>query len=253
MTLRSFVRETGPPTYSLAVVSPETDPLQAMLTDAFEAQPIDVENRPDLDLEADTLVALDGDSIVATSPMTDVYADLLAVNSDLYVTGTRGLGDVSLPDALAALSDATFELRGYPLAHKEKFLLITISRCIEQLAWKQGSGTLRTAFQDLSRIEDELGTRDVYTELASTAVDVHCYGLTGTEPAASFPDVQVHTGTSAPYRNGWFVVYRPTAPTPTADAAALVAVETEPRIWEGFWTYSRDRVVRIDEYIAEEL
>ncbi|WP_276254256.1 hypothetical protein [Halomontanus rarus] len=33
------------------------------------------------------------------------------------------------------------------------------------------------------------------------------------------------------------------------NAAALLAVETESRIWDGFWTEDPERVARIDEYI----
>lgn len=257
MTLGSFLDTSAGPATSLAVVASQDDPLGAMLEDVFADQAFTVETVPDIETEGDALVAIRDGAVVATSPISVVYDDLLAVNSDLYVTGTRGLGEVSVPDAILALADTTFEVRGYPLAHKEKFVLIAISRYIEQLAWNTSQGTLRSAFQNLGRIEDEHGTKEVYTGLAGTDVDVHCYGLEGTVPGllrGSGPntlDVAVHTGTTDEYRNGWFVVFRPASEEDPP--AALLAVETDPRIWRGFWTHDPDRVERIDEYIAEAL
>ncbi|WP_247729362.1 DICT sensory domain-containing protein [Halovivax limisalsi] len=257
MSLRSFVDRDANPTTSLAVVAADDDPLGRMIGDVFETQTIEVEFRSDLDVDGDALVAIRDDEIVATSPMTAVYEDLLAVNSDLYVTGTRDLEAVSVPDAILALADSRFELRGYPLAHKEKFVLIAVSRYIERLAWNAGHGTLRSAFQDLGRIEDEHGTRSVYERLAGTDVDVHCYGFEGTSPdplTGSGPDapaITVHTGSTDEHRHSWFVVFRPASDE--RSPAALLALEAEPRIWRGFWTRDPDRVERIDDYIAEAL
>ncbi|ELY48411.1 DICT sensory domain-containing protein [Natronorubrum sulfidifaciens] len=261
MTLRSFIDNTGPPTATIAVVGDDQPgPLEAMLDETFETQSITVEAATsdavaftdDLDLEAggDVAVLLEDGVPVATSPMADLYESLLAINSDLFVTGARGLGEIEFPDVLANLDETQLRLRGYPLAHKEKLLLIIVSRRIEQLAWNGAGGTLRSAFQQLSRINDEIGTHEVYTELAASDVDVHVYGVD--DEATIDLDVTVHSGTTPTYRNGWFVVYRPDDPA-DGSGSALVCLETEPRVWDGFWTDDPERVVEIDEAIARDL
>lgn len=271
MTLRSVIDDVGSRDRTIAIVSDDaTGPLAEMLAETFAAQPIDVELdatvplESDLDPEIVDPLATDGDTAVlledgrpiTASPMRDLYDSILAINSDLFVTGARSVGDIDLPDVLANLDEMRLRLRGYPLAHKEKLLLILVSRHIEQRAWAAGSGTLRSGFQRLSRMDDEIGTREVYAALAATGVDTHVYGLD--DGATIDLDVSVHTGTDEAYRDSWFVVYEPdahgchsdeTAPGP----AAMVCLETESRIWEGFWTYDPDRVAEIGTYIDREL
>ncbi|WP_049947914.1 DICT sensory domain-containing protein [Candidatus Halobonum tyrrellensis] len=268
MTLRRYIDRLNAPPRTLAVLErgPE-EPTHRMLAGLFDEQAVEVEvattDLPDAGGDAVALIE-DGD-LVASSPMADLEEAILFVNSDLYTTGTRKLADADLPEVLTRLSDARFSLRGYPLAHKEKLLLIAVSRQIELRAYRAGSGTLRSSFQRLSRIEDEQGTRRVYEALGSTDVDVHVYGEPDANPAASMP-VTVHEGYGDGYSDSWFVVFRPdgasgadAAGATDADAerddggAALVALETSPRVWEGFWTYRPDLVADIDRTIRESL
>ncbi|MHC3439018.1 hypothetical protein ACYJ1Y_13195 [Natrialbaceae archaeon A-gly3] len=121
------------------------------------------------------------------------------------------------------------------------------------MAWEAGSGTLRSSFQRLSRIDDEVGTREVYDQLAETDVSVHIYGVPDRVPEL---EVTVHGGDSDVYRDAWFVIYRPNhlENSPTEErGAALVALETEPRVWNGFWTYDDDRVADSEAYIDRAL
>lgn len=258
MSLRSFIEDTGPPEATIVVVGDDQPgPLEAMLDETFETHPIDVETAPidavefaaDLETtDGDVAVLLEDGVPVATSPMADLYESILAINSDLFVTGARGLGEIEFPSVLANLDETQLRLRGYPLAHNEKLLLILVSRRIEQLAWNDGRGTLRSAFQQLSRLTDEIGTHDVYTVLAASELDVHVYGV---DDAPIDLDVTVHSGTEPRYRNAWFVVYRPNDPA-DGTASALVCLEDEPRVWDGFWTDDPDRVAAIDDTIARE-
>lgn len=273
VTLRSFIDDIGSVSRTIAVVGDDaTSPLEALLADTFGDQPIDVESSAtvpvdsDIDPEiadalerdGDTAVLLEAGMPVAASPMSDLYDSLLAINSDLFVTGARGVGDIDLPAVLAALDETRLRLRGYPRSHKEKLLLILISRYIEQHAWAAGSGTLRSGFQHLERIDDEIGTREVYAELTTTDVDVHVYGLESDVATAVDLDVTRHTGTGAEYRDGWFVVYEPDETAalendPAPDPIALVCLEIEPGVWDGFWTYDPDRVAGIGAYVEQEL
>lgn len=267
VTLRSFIDDIGAPERTIAVVSDDAaGPLEGMLADTFDGQSISVEPNATVPSEGqlapeiattleeseDTAVLLEDGKPVAASPMSDLYDSILAINSDLFVTGTRGIGEVEFPDVLAGLADTRLQLRGYPLAHKEKLLLIIVSRYIEQRAWTAGDGTLRSAFQNLSRLDDEIGTHDVYAKLADTDVDVHVYGAEG--GGTTELDVTAHIGTDAEYRDGWFVVFNPdTHTSPDTVGAALVCLETEPRVWDGFWTMDPDRVTAIENYIGQEL
>ncbi|PGF17031.1 histidine kinase [Natrinema sp. CBA1119] len=271
MTLRSFIDEVGPPNQTIAVISDDAmGPLESMLAETFGDQPIAVESglRADdiadpppavartLEADGDTAVLLEDGRPVAASSMLELYDSLLAINSDLFVTGARGIGEIEFPDVLAGLENTRLRLRGYPLAHKEKLLLILVSRYIEQRTWNAGSGTLHSAFQRLSRIDDEIGTAEVYAELAATDVETHVYGVD--DGTAVGLDLTVHTGTEAEYRDAWFVVYEPDDSAARADGEAaqplaLLCLETEPRIWDGFWTADPAQVATIADYIAENL
>ncbi|MFP8951552.1 histidine kinase [Natrialbaceae archaeon A-arb3/5] len=266
MSLRSFIEAVdGVASKRITVVSDDAPgPLQGMLAETFDEQPVDVDSadaieRPAGDLDPDvaatlksadeTAVLFEDGTPTAASSMADLYESILAVNSDLFVSGARGLGEIELPDVLAGLEDTRLRLRGYPLAHKEKLLLILVSRYIEQLAWLGEAGTIRSAFQKLSRIDDEIGTRRVYGKLDRAGVDVHVYGV---DDGLDVPfEPTVHAGTEPRYRNSWFVVYRPDG-APTDRAGALVCLEDEPRIWDGFFTFEPDRVAAIDEAISAE-
>lgn len=249
--LETFVTELDTPDRSLAVVNrSQPEPIQRMLNRLFADQPVPVE---ELDVESDekdlVLLVEDGE-VVASSSLDRLMQTILLVNSDMYITGSRQLDEVELPEVLAQLDETRFRLRGYPASNSEKLLLIAVSRVIERRAYETGVGTLRSSFQHLGRIRDERGTQEVYARLAETDVDVHVYGMAGTAPDFEF-DVTVHTGEGGEYRHSWFVVFTP--PEGTSGGAALVAIEDEPNVWDGFWTYRPELVRQIEAYIAEEL
>jgi hypothetical protein len=215
--------------------------------------------------EIENLVLLmEGDEVVAGSTLGELGDAVLFVNSDLYITGSRSLSDVDLPSVISGLDDATFTLRGYPESNRQKLLLITISRFIERAAWTAGDGTLRSSFQRLSRIDDEVGTREVYERISDTGVDTHLYGVPDELPADL--DAVIHAGDDPDFTDSWFVVYRPPEGIHPAESdpdsdlvrgveggVGLLAVETEPRVWRGLWTFDADRVSRVNRYIERNL
>ena len=217
--------------------------------------PADIEN---------LVLLVEGDEVVAGSTLGELGDAVLFVNSDLYITGSRSLSDVDLPSVISGLDDATFTLRGYPESNRQKLLLITVSRFIERAAWTAGDGTLRSSFQRLSRIDDEVGTREVYERVADTGVDTHLYGVPDELPQDL--DAVVHAGDGPDFADSWFVVYRPPEGPHPAESdpesdlkrgieggVGLLAVETEPRTWRGLWTFDSDRVSRINRYIERNL
>jgi hypothetical protein len=242
--IRDFFDDVSRGDVSLVTVNrTHPEPVQELLADAFDTQSVDLAERS-LPQDDDDFVALRREGrVTAVSPLRKLMQSFLLVNADRFKTGTKGFDD-DIPDVLKGMDETLFDLRGYPASNKEKLLLILISRHIERLAYEAGEGTIRSTFQQLSRLEDELGTKKVYERLAGRTVDVHVYGVPDKMPGGL--DVTAHGGTSGEYRNSWCVVFRP----PEGHGAALIAHQQEPNRWEGFWTYDGDTVARADRYLA---
>ena len=156
MTLRRFLDRIEDPDRSLVVLNRQApDPVQRMLNRLFAEQSIAVEELEVDGDAADQVLLVEDGSVVARSPLSELQDAILLVNSDLFITGTRGLEEIEFPAVLEALDETPFHLRGYPESHSEKLLLILVSRYIERRAWTKQNGTLRASFQYLDRIEDE--------------------------------------------------------------------------------------------------
>jgi hypothetical protein len=252
-SLRSFFDELEAPDRHLVVLNRSSpDPVRNLLDSLLEGQPVDLtETETDDERDVDVVALVEDGDVIARSPLDELLESVLLINSDLYKTGAIELDEVALPDVLEGLDEVPFRVRGYPASDKEKLLLILVSRVIERIAAERGDGTLRASFQRLSRIHDERGTNAVYERVADAGVDVHVYGVADAEPPAGFP-ATVHTGTSYPYRRSWFVVFSP----PNGDGGdhvALLALEEEPNVWDGFWTFRPELVNRLERYIAAEV
>ncbi|WP_432765052.1 DICT sensory domain-containing protein [Halobaculum litoreum] len=234
-------------------------PLDSMLRRLFADQPVsvgaDAARGAAATTDADDVAVLveDGE-VLASSPLAALERAVLLVNSDLYTTGTLPLADADLPAVLTELADVPFRLRGYPLAHKEKLLLIAMSRQIELRAARAGAGEIHSSFQQLSRIDDEVGTRRTYRRLAASGAAVHVYGEPDWDPESAL-DVTAHTGYGAGYSDSWFVVFDPPADAvgPHTTPVALLALETEPRVWRGIWTFRPEAVAELAAVIRREL
>lgn len=195
----------------------------------------------------DSVVLLEDGSVVATSPMSRLRNAVLLVNSDLYTTGLSGIDTHEPPEVIAALDEAVYTLRGFPDSTKEKLLLTVMSRYIERRALEVGDGRLDVAFQQISRLNDEYGTKTVYDRLARTDVDVHVYGVPD-DPPSDIDGLTVHSGRTPRYQRSWFVVFTPDGDD--AEPAALVAVEMGDNIWRSRWTYDPERVETIQREIV---
>jgi len=193
-------------------------------------------------------VVRDG-AVAATASADALMESLLLINSDVYITGSRGLTEAALPPILQALHELPFRLQGFPDSDTEKLLLIAVSRAIERRAYEAGAGTLRVGFQRLSRLVDEPGTRRVYEQLATTDVAVHAYGVGDTELPESL-SVTAHTGETDLHRRGWFVVFQPPADSEVTPVA-LYAIAVGDNQWDGFWTYSAERVDDIAAVVTD--
>ncbi|MFP4529764.1 MAG: histidine kinase [Halodesulfurarchaeum sp.] len=262
MSLREFIPESPPAERSLVLLNGAAPaPVRAMLGDLFADQPVSFETADLPERGGDSVLLVEEGEVIATSPLSAVQDAILLVNSDLFITGTRSLEEIEVPDVIAGLVDSPFSLRGYPESNAEKLLLILVSRFVERRASVTGSGTIRTSFQRLSRLEDEQGTRTVYEKLAKSDVDVHVYGQPDWIPSREL-DVITHTGRDENFERAWFVLFEPDSTSSRAGAGAeipvadepepigLLAYETEPREWAGFYTTDPERVGAVAEHIA---
>ncbi|TKX84410.1 histidine kinase [Halorubrum sp. SS5] len=255
MGLSEFFTQSEQSNVSLGVVRGDTpEHLEDLLAQIFDRQSVEVKQSvtvPETDsASTDMVYLLDDGDVIAESPLEEVADSILLVNSDLYTTGARSVEDVELPDVITALDETHFRLRGYPESNKEKLLLITISRYIERTALEHGTGKHRASFQQLSRIDDERGTREVYERLGDSDVDVHVYGVPDWTPPPEY-ELTIHGGWGQEFRDSWFVVFIPDSPS--APHTALLALEDEQNTWDAFWTYDPDTVREINRYIEQEL
>jgi len=124
---------------------------------------------------SDVVVTQD-DEIIAASSTDELLSTIFLVNSDNYLTESKGIAEAEFPDVLKALEETSFRLQGYPESDSEKLLLIVTSRAIEQIAYQAGVGTLRVGIQAFSRLTDEPGTYRVYEQLSKTDVKYHGRG-----------------------------------------------------------------------------
>ncbi len=224
--------------------------LQSLLRQAFDAQPITLEERTLPGADDDVVVLISEGRVIATSPMSQLRDTFLLVNTDHYRTSANRIEEGAVPDVLTNLTDVEFTVRGFPVSNKEKLLLVAISRCIEARALAAAEGTYRVGFQSLSRLDDEYGTRTVHELLAETALDMHVYGArTRGQSVADELPVTTHTGDSDELRQSWFVVFEPA--NGDSEAIALVAIKVGSNEWRSLWTEDTARVRAISEYVAE--
>jgi hypothetical protein len=251
-SLRSFFDELETPDRHLVLLNRSSpDPVRNLLDSLLDGQAVSISEADSGSADDDVVALVEDGAVIARSTLDELLESVLLINSDLYKTGAIGLDEIALPAVFEGLDEVPFRVRGYPASNKEKLLLIVVSRVIERIAAEHGDGTLRASFQRLSRIDDERGTRSVYERVAGTGVDVHVYGVGDVDSLSTLP-VTVHSGTSYPYRRSWFVVF--TSPDgDDGDHVALLALEDEPNVWDGFWTFRPELVTRIERYIAEEV
>ncbi len=248
MSIRGFVDAVEPSPTTVRIRTPdpsanELGHLRNLIEKTFADPQITVQVERVTTPEGGPVVAVtdeDG-AVLATSRLQDVGETLLLVNEDLYVTGARRLEEVRTPEAVLALDETTFTVRG-----KSKFLLIHLSRHIESLAHETGAGELHTCFQHLSRVRDERGTERVYRRLADTGLDLHLYGVDDTDGPLDLSAV-VHDQDLGELSRSWFVVHD--GDGEAERKAALVAIQTAGGAFNGYWTFDPDRVDDVLDYL----
>jgi hypothetical protein len=124
-SLATFIKRGETRDLSLAVVNrTRPRPIQTMLEETFGEGMVGVEELDVEDAEENVVLLLEDDEVVATSPLRALEDEILMVNSDLYITGTKALGDVDLPAVIENLVGTPFRVRGDPVSNSEKLPLI---------------------------------------------------------------------------------------------------------------------------------
>lgn len=138
------------------------------------------------------LLALNPSSLY---PRTDVHGIITALETDAH------------PEFLVPLHPVN------PItimeSNSEKLVLTLIPRYVGHRALSEQSGTLRTSFQRLSRLDGERGIRCVYERLGRpSALDVYVYGILGWTPPDSM-GVTAHGVTDDEITQRWLSYTRP--------------------------------------------
>ncbi len=228
-----------------------TQPVVEILENLFGTAPIEIEETDRPDLPADQVVLEHDGEVMTTTPMADIVDSVLMQDVHGGAAELASVVEADIPDVLDALAETTFRIDGQTATRIQTTLFLAMSRMVERLAARASDGTLRTGFQELSRMQDEHTTGDIYRALAEGPVDVHVYGVPDWEPDADL-DLTVHSGTDEDYRRNWFVVFRP-GPASTDEGMAFLATQHEDSGWEGFWSRDPDLVEAIDDHIAASM
>lgn len=232
MTVHAFLAQFEPADVTITVYSPgpATD-----VVERLAAHRIDVSQR--------TLPAPVGDAfaVVRKNGTFDGVLPLDAVRTFLSASpDDRGVGEgpESDPDRQRLRSSLANTL----FSSLTRSQLLATSREFEDRAYRLGAGTLRVSFQSLSTFRTQ---HDRYETLAGdTDLEIHVYGQADRDPP-EIPGVTVHSLGRDCLADVWLLAFD--AAGDEYNKCALVAEETDPGQYRGFWTYDPTLV---DEILA---
>lgn len=199
----------------------------------FEGTYVDVDRRPlPGGARFPFVVVRDRDGFVVSVPLERVR--------DLFEPRIGQPWDPDVPRDLIDL------LEGVVFSSLDRRQLLAVSRDLEGRAWRVGHGALHVGFQRRSAMVDQI---PVYERLgAETALDVHVYCTTDREPP-DLANATVHSGPAEELGRFWFLVFDGAGDH--LETYALVAEETEPGHYRGFWTGDPDFVDDVLSYLRE--
>jgi hypothetical protein len=231
MGLREFLEEIANRRKTITVFAPEHyDELESY----FESRNIAVEYESLPDDSSGGFVVVTEDGEFVGSVGADAISHLVSSTPSETESGPNETTQMLL-DLLADTTFVSFDKRQ----------LLMIAREIEDRAYRRGHGTLRTGFQSLSAMKAQ---RDVYTTLSvESNLDVHVYGEPDWSPG--MPEATVHAEEADEIGAFWFLVFD--GGGDDQQACALIAEETDPGRFRGFWTYDAETVGDIDAYLRE--
>lgn len=202
----------------------------ATLCDRFAADAVEVRGLDSPDVPGKYAALGESEEFVTATRVPDVLD-----SPDPGGLFDDGVGDPD--DALGGTAFATFDADG----------VHTVSRRIEDRAWRVGNGRLHAGVQTLDALADEL---DVYQRLAGrSGLHVDAYAAAeGTVPDHD-DSLAVHVERADEIRSTRFVAYD--GGGRGEHKCALVVEEREPDAFCGFWTYDPDTVDYVCSYLRE--
>lgn len=234
MELRTLLDRTTKRERTITVFAPEQF---EDLESHFETRNVAVEHEPLPDDGSGGFVVLteNGEFVgsVGAAAVSELLANPTADDHAGPSEATRAL--------LRLLADTTF------VSFDRRQMLAT-AREIEDRAYRQGTGRLRTGFQRAGALRAQ---RELYESLAADSLlDVHVY----LQPdwALDMPvaeGITIHTETADEIGAFWFVIFD--GGGDAEQACALLAEESDddPGSFRGFWTYDPETVGEIDAYL----
>lgn len=238
MDFESYIDDVRQQTRSISVYDTGDPEGIEHLSEFFEnVQVKEVSNHPGI-LSRFSAPVPDRDAI-AISTIDELDGDFVLVDPTFEIVGTLPREELDVPDFVVRIDKTTFGV-----AEGNKPLLNEMSRHIERLALRRGSGQLLTGVQEISRLSDEPGTDNMYQQLAESTVDTHVFGFADGDAVNYEPSI--HLSEEPEIADSWFVVFQ------DDDAgAALVATQTGPNTYRGFWTFENDLVGSVADYVEE--
>ena len=234
MGLRAFLDRAAERERTITVFAPQRF---EDLESHFETRNVAVEHEQLPDDGSGGFVVLTENGEFVGSVGARAVSDILA-----NPTGDSRTGPSEATRALLRLlADTTF------VSFDRRQMLAT-AREIEDRAYRQGTGRLRTGFQRVAALRDQ---RELYESLAADSLlDVHVYlepDWTLDMPVAE--GITIHTETADEIGAFWFVLFD--GGGDAEQACALLAEESDDDAgsFRGFWTYDPETVAEIDAYL----
>ncbi|KTG09750.1 hypothetical protein AUR64_08930 [Haloprofundus marisrubri] len=219
--------------------------LRRRLESYFELHNVAVEyGRTDPDDPDNYVLLYDDSGVVAAASVGDLEGELL-VGSEYDAEETAvALTDRAYPRVLRWLDDTLFVV-----GEQQRRILVEVSRYVETLAARGGGGTIRSGFQNLSRLTDDEATVSTYRRIVDAGVETHVYGIPDETARLDELDefLTIHPGDTGELARTWFVVYDG---GDDGETAALVA-EERGEGYHGFWTFDAEAVRTLDQYLAD--
>ncbi|WP_170977289.1 DICT sensory domain-containing protein [Halorussus salinisoli] len=231
--LREFVNEVASYRRTITVYAPEPD---EELERYFEARNVTVEHEPLPDTGSGGFVVVTADGEFVGSVGADAVRELVSPT----VAKRELAPNEAIRVPMNLLADTTF-------VSFDKRQMLAVTREIEDRAYRQATGTLRSGFQSLSRLASERGKYE--TLAGDTRLDVHVYG----EPDRSIdvPGATVHAEETDEIGAFWFVVFDGGGDDQQTSALVAEEVESDTGSFHGFWTYDPELVADIEGYLRE--
>ncbi len=222
---------------TLVVFNPPADStLVSDLQEYFTTQNVVVTGQRTASGEPEGVVVLQlNDEVLAAVPAEQL--DELLAGGALRNRGV-GIDDTDYHEILQHLKETTF-------TSYDKGQMISISHEIEDRALRVDGGQLYAGFQYASKLLDQ---RQLYEQLATTAVDIHTFGVPD-EPTVDIDGVTYHAEDAEEIERSWFVVFD--GDGDDRYKTALLATERAPNRFYGFWTDDPGIVDRIGGHLDD--